>query len=117
MHEEPVEPTEPTDATGADGSGPDAVQAGVEQLQRAALEAIRAGRALLDAAESVLQDPGAAEAVVRSVGSVARNASEAVVGFTSGRRPTARTGDGPDGEDAGAPDDDPPDGFERISVG
>lgn len=117
MHEDPAEPTEPTDATAADGSGPDAVQAGIEQLQRAALEAIRAGRALLDAAESVLQDPSAAEAVVRSVGSVARNASEAVAGFTSGRWPAARPGGGPGADGDGARDDDPPDGFERISVG
>src|SRR3546814_16998230 len=65
------------DATG----GPDPVQVGIAQFQRAALEAIRAGRAMLDAAESVLQDPKAAESVVRSVGSVARNATRASLGF------------------------------------
>lgn len=117
MHEDPAEPTDPTDATGADGSDP--VQIGIEQFQRAALEAIRAGRAVLDAAESVLQDPNAAEAVVRTVGTVARNATEAVVGFANGRWPTAdtpRPGDATTDPADDAGDEGPPDGFERITV-
>jgi hypothetical protein len=101
------------DATG----GPDPVQVGIEQFQRAALEAIRAGRAMLDAAESVLQDPKAAESVVRSVGSVARTATDAFSGFAAGRWAPRHDQSG----DAGAPPtgdgrDDGPDGFERIIV-
>ncbi len=108
---------DPTDAEdSAAHAGADAVQTGIEQFQRAALEAIRAGRAMLDAAESVLQDPKAAESVVRSVGSVARTATEAVSGFAAGRwNPSPR----PDRDDQHPADDDeadPPDGFERISV-
>lgn len=105
---------DPTDPTGPEESGSDAVQAGIEQFQRAALEAIRAGRAMLDAAESVLQDPGAAESVVRSVGSIARTATDAVAGFAAGRWPTPGAAGGTDGTDG---DEDPPEGFERISVG
>lgn len=101
------------DATG----GPDPVQVGIEQFQRAALEAIRAGRAMLDAAESVLQDPKAAESVVRSVGSVARTATGAFSGFAAGRWAPWHEQSG----DAEAPPtddgpDDGPDGFERITV-
>lgn len=110
----PEEPADPADATGSEASGADPVQAGVEQFQRAALEAIRAGRAMLDAAESVLQDPAAAESVVRSVGAVARGATEAVAGFAAGHWPAARPAAGDAADDD--TDDDPPDGFERISV-
>lgn len=95
-------------------AGADAVQTGIEQFQRAALEAIRAGRAMLDAAESVLQDPKAAESVVRSVGDVARTATEAVSGFAAGRWGHLRAQD--DEDDGGAGEPDPPEGFERISV-
>lgn len=111
------EPTDTTDSTGADGADPDPVQAGIEQFQRAALEAIRAGRAMLDAAESVLQDPNAAEAVVRSVGNVARNATEAFAGFASGGWPSARPSDDPADAGDDACDGDPPDGFQRIRIG
>lgn len=105
MHEDP-------DDTAA--TGPDPVQVGIEQFQRAALEAIRAGRAMLDAAESVLQDPKAAESVVRSVGSVARTATEAVSEFAAGRWTSARSESAPD--DGGDEDPGPPDGFERITI-
>lgn len=106
----PEDPAEPDDA---DATGPDPVQAGIEQFQRAALEAIRAGRAMLDAAESVLQDPKAAESVVRSAGSVARTATEAVSGFAAGRWAATRpeAADDPEGDDP-----EPPDGFERITI-
>lgn len=102
------------DADDTAATGPDPVQAGIEQFQRAALEAIRAGRAMLDAAESVLQDPKAAESVVRSVGNVARTATEAVSGFAAGRWGAA----GPEESSGDADDDDadPPDGFERITI-
>lgn len=105
---------DPTDAPGAEGPGADPVEAGIEQFQRAALEAIRAGRAMLDAAESVLEDPAAAERIVRSVGAVARTATEAVSGFASGRWPTSGPPD--EGTSASDADEDPPEGFERISV-
>lgn len=110
----PDDPADPTDATAPDGSTADPVNAGLEQFQRAALEAVRAGRAMLDAAESILQDPAAAETVVRSVSAVARTATEAVAGFASGRWPApgAEAGARPDD----GPDEDPPDGFERITV-
>lgn len=110
------DPADPADTPGPDGDAADPVQTGIDQFQRAALEAIRAGRAMLDAAESILEDPAAAEAVVRSVGTVARNATEAVAGFASGRWATARTGGHPGSADDD-PDDDPTDGFERITVG
>ena len=108
MHEDP---TEPRDAA----PGPDPVQVGIEQFQKAALEAIRAGRAMLDAAESVLQDPDAAESVVRSVGDMARTATQAVSGFAAGRWATGRPEADPAAEDGGE-DPEPPDGFERITI-
>ena len=108
---------ERTDPASGDSDHADAVQAGLEQFRRAALEAIKAGRAMLDAAETVVRDPRAAEAVIRTVGTVARSATEAVAGFT------ARRG-GPDDDvrrtearGTSAPEDPPDDGFERISVG
>ena len=66
---------ERTDAASGDPDHADAVQAGLEQFRRAALEAIRAGRTMLDAAESIVRDPQAAEAVIRTVGGVARTAT------------------------------------------
>jgi hypothetical protein len=87
----------------------DPLHAGLEQFQRAALEAIRAGRAMLDAAESMVQDPRAAEHLVRTVTDVARTAGETVAGFASRVRPTA-------GDPADHRDDGPSDGFERIRV-
>ena len=104
----------------ADDADPaaDPVQLGLEQFQRAALDAIRAGRAMLDAAESVLQDPKAAESVVRSVGSLARTATEAVSGLAAGRWAEAKPGDASrdETEDRDDEDGDPPDGFERITI-
>jgi hypothetical protein len=118
MQDDPIDAASepaPDGASGAHGDGTDPVAAGLEQFQRAALEAIRAGRAMLDAAESMLQDPRAAETVVRTVGAVARAATETVAGFAAGR---ARGADDEPDDGPGARDDDPPDGgFERISVG
>lgn len=95
-----------------DRTGPDPMAAGLEQFQRAALEAIRAGRAMLDAAETMLQDPKAAEHLVRSVSDVARAATETVAGFATRVRPP-----GPGAADGDAEDgDDPSGGFERIRV-
>ncbi len=81
-----------------------------EQFQRAALDAVRAARALLDAAESVIQDPAAIEVMVNTVTSVAKSASDAVAGFAA----SAATGTaGPDDEVA---DEVADEGFEHISV-
>lgn len=90
----------------------DPIQVGIEQFQRAALDAIRAGRAMLDAAESMLEDPRAAEALVRTVSGVARTAAETVAGLAARGR-SART-EGVTGDDD--PDERPSGGFERISV-
>lgn len=107
---------ERTDPPSGDSDPADAVQAGLEQFRRAALEAIKAGRVMLDAAEAVVRDPHAAEAVIRTVGSVARTASEAVAGFAAGRSSPDEE-HGADEPARGTPDDPPDDGFERISVG
>lgn len=107
---------ERTDPASGDSEHADAVQAGLEQFRRAALEAIKAGRAMLDAAEAVVRDPQAAEAVIRTVGSVARTATEAVAGFAAGRGAPGQEG-GADEPGRGTPDDPPDDGLERISVG
>jgi hypothetical protein len=93
----------------------DPVQVGLEQFQRAALEAIRAGRAMLDAAETMLQDPQAAETLVRTVTDVARTATETVAGFAARGWPARSTDRGDEG-DSGSDDDGPGSGFERISV-
>lgn len=107
---------ERTDPASGDSDPADPVQAGLEQFRRAALEAIRAGRAMLDAAEAVVRDPHAADAVIRTVGSVARTATEAVAGFAAGR---SGHGDEPGADEPGrsGPGDPPDDGLERISVG
>lgn len=111
MADEHLDPDAP-DGT-SDAPPVDPVQAGLEQFQRAALEAIRAGRAMLDAAETMIQEPGAAEQLVRTVGSVARTASEAVSGFAAGRWPAPAASDDAASDDD---EDDPPAGFQRVSV-
>ena len=98
---------------------------GVEELQRTVLEAIRAGRAVLDAAESVLQDRAAGDALVRAVGDVARQAGEVVAGLAARARAaagheTGADGDGDhDGDDGGGDGDgdDGGGGVQRIPVG
>lgn len=87
---------------GVDGLGGVAV----EQFQRAALDAVRAARALLDAAESVIEEPAALEAMVKTVTAVAKSAADAAAGFMASSARVA-----PDENDDG-----PGDGFERISV-
>lgn len=80
--------------------------AAVEQFQRAALDAVKAARALLDAAESVIQEPAAIEAMVKTVTSVAKSASEVVAGFAANGASSS-----PGREDEGGAD-----GFEHIRV-
>ena len=94
----------------------DAAAAGVEQFQKAALDAVRAARAMLDAAESVIKDPAALDSVVRTMATLARSAGETVVGFAAGASGAGRAAD-PDGDEAGGGSaDDPDTGFERIRV-
>lgn len=81
----------------------------MNQLQTAALEAVRAARALLDAAESVIKDPAAVESMVETVSHLARSAGETVVGFAAGARDAATSEPVP-------PDDGPDGGYERIRV-
>lgn len=93
----------PEDAAESGSPGP-----AIEQFQRAALDAVRAARALLDAAESVIQEPAAIDAMVKTVTSVARSATEAVAGFAAGVVTPNAAGSDDDGDDEG--------GFEHISV-
>lgn len=83
--------------------------AAIEQFQRAALDTVRAARALLDAAESVIQEPAAIEAMVNTVSSVAKTATDAVAGFAAGGGMAGSADVAPD-------EDDPSTGFENISV-
>lgn len=92
-----------------------AADAAFDQFQRAALDAVKAARAMLDAAETMIKDPAAIEAVVHAATSFARTAGETVVGFAAGAAGARPPGthaptehdDGDDGDDGG---------FERIRV-
>jgi hypothetical protein len=84
--------------SGWDAVGDPRVQAGIEHLQRAAREMIAASRALLDAAEDLVEDPKAAAGIVEMLGSLAA------------RRVPGRGGAAPGGDD----DDLPP--VQRIPV-
>lgn len=107
------------DTTGQDAGGTDdPVQAGLEQFQRAALDAVRAARSMLEAAEAVLQDPEAARVVADTVSSFARNATETVADFagTWVSQHDRRTAT-PEGREEEDPDDDGPEpGVEHIPV-
>ena len=78
---------------------------GVEHLQAAAKEVIRAGRSLLDAIEGLVEDPAALQGAVRTLGAFAQGAIRQL---------------GLDGTGAGAGEgDDPHDGdgsVQRIRV-
>jgi len=76
---------------------------GLAHLQAAAREMIQAARAMLDAAEELVDDPGAVTAVADVVGSIVRGAARA------GRQAAGATG--PDGDD-----DAPAGGVERIRI-
>lgn len=103
------EPTSPA----PDG---DPLQAGLEQFRRAALDAVRAARAMLDAAEAVLEDPATVDTVARTVSSAARSATDVFAGFAppDPSRP-ATAPDESDGE-TGADTDGTDGGVERIPV-
>jgi hypothetical protein len=76
----------------------DGLAEGIEHLQAAAKELIRAGRSLLDAAEGLVEDPAALQGVLGTLGSLAQAAAG---------RLRAEVGDDPD-EGSG--------GVERIPV-
>lgn len=98
------------DEDGSDDPVTDPAAAAVDQLQKAALEAVRAARAMLDAAESVLEDPAALDSVVRTMTTMARSAGETVAGFAATATAAARGASPDDG------DDEAGEGFERIRV-
>ncbi|MGK2930849.1 MAG: hypothetical protein ACSLFO_14890 [Acidimicrobiales bacterium] len=85
----------------------------MDQFQKAALDAVRAARALLDAAESLIKDPAAIESMVQTVTHLARSAGETVVGFAAGARDAVAEDGTPSGDD---PDGGPDRGYERIHV-
>lgn len=90
--------------------------AAAEQFRQAALEAVRAARAMLDAAEAVIRDPSTLDSVVRTVAGVARTATETVSGFAAGASSGhARRDEDPATQERGqAPDDD---GYQDITIG
>ena len=75
---------------------------GVEHLQTAAREMIRAGRSLLDAMEGLVDDPAALQGVLGTIGGLAQAAVHRL---------------GLDGQAAGADDDEDDDGkVQRIKL-
>ena len=89
----------------------------LEHLQQAALEAVRATRALLDAAESAIRDPTALEGVIRTAAGLARTTTETVAGFAAGMR---EPGGGDGRRTDGSRHRDDPDagtGYHDIAVG
>lgn len=91
----------------------DEVSAGIEQFQKAALDALAAARAMLDAAETIVSEPKAVEALIGTIGDAARTATHTLAGFAAGaaQAATARRHDGDE------PDDDDGHGFEHIDIG
>lgn len=90
------------------------VAAGIEHLQRAAREVIAASRALLDAAEDLVDQPDGISrlaGVVADLGDLAGRTVRAATGGVGAPRPRSGVADpgGPEG-----PDDDPP--VQRIPV-
>jgi hypothetical protein len=75
----------------------------LDSLQAAAIQAIGAMRALLDAAESALQDPDARTQLTAAVGKVAQGVVGSLAPFVPPRATNSK------------PDDDPP--LEHIDVG
>lgn len=102
-----VDDTTGTDDGGA-GAGADAdggPGAPIEQFQRAALDAVQAARAFLDAAERMIEEPAALEAVVDTVNAVVRQASGVVADFAGRAR-----------EQPPDPDDGSSSGYESIRI-
>ncbi len=101
---------DPSDDTQERSATADPLGAGLEQFQRAALDAVQAARAVLDAAESVIREPAAIEALVNTVTAMARTATESVAGLAAGMTASGAT------KEPGEVPDDGPAGYERISV-
>jgi hypothetical protein len=91
-------------ASDAGTRGDDRAAEGLAHLQAAARELIQAARAVLDVAEELVDDPGAAGALADAVGAVVRTAARA------GRRAAGQVDDGDDGGPGRG-------GVERIQVG
>lgn len=89
---------------------------GVEQFQRAALDAVRAARAMLDAAETMIKDPATLETVVRTAAGIARTATETVAGFAAGAADAGPPGTNRDDADDRSDGDGDPGGFESIRI-
>ncbi|HEX4867779.1 MAG TPA: hypothetical protein VFV32_09145 [Acidimicrobiales bacterium] len=77
-------------------------RAGLEHLQAAAHEVIKATRSLLDAAEELIDDPAAVQQVVATLASVAQAAASRL---RSTERPDPEDRTGPDEDDDEAPDE------------
>ncbi len=100
-----------------DGSGRERlVQEGLDHLQRAARETISAMRALLDAAEELVEDPRRAETLAATLGSLAEAAvrSNPLRGMFGARPSTAGEADDDHPDDRADGDDDG--GVQRIPV-
>ena len=104
-----------SDGNGTAGAGSEAA----EQFQRAALEAVRAARAMLDAAETVIRDPASLESVIRAAAGVARTATQTVADFAAAAGGGGAPRRAPAPDDAHDPDDDEGQGggYESIPVG
>lgn len=102
------------DAGNGDSGAPgDPLAAGVEQFQRAAIDALGAARAMLDAAETVLRQPGAFDQFSSTIAGLAKTATETVLGFTNGMTGSGTPGAGTD--DASTDEDDDG-GFHSIVI-
>lgn len=103
----------------SDDTDAESLTPGVEQLQRAALEAVHAARAVLDVAESMIREPAAVEAMINTVSAMARTATESFSGFASGMAANRTPRDAASEHDeAHGSDDDPDDGtYQRIDLG
>ena len=68
----------------ADDETRDGLADGVEHLQAAAKEVIRAGRSLLDAAEGLIDDPAALQGLVGTLGALAQAAARSLQSTVAG---------------------------------
>lgn len=80
------------------GDEQDDLAQGVEHLQAAAREVIRAGRSLLDAAEGLVEDPAALHGVLGTLSGLAQAAVRSFGAQASGGGPDDDDGDGDDGK-------------------
>lgn len=83
---------------GDEDDGRDALVDGVEHLQAAAREVIKAGRSLLDAAEGLIEDPQALQGLVGTLGSLAQAAVRGLGNVAAGSGSGNGSDDGDDGK-------------------